>query len=160
LRYTPVIPAFRRQRQEDQEFKASLSYIVRSCLKNKRACQVPVAHACNPSYSGGRHQEAHGSKPARQIVHKTLSQKKKKKKNLHRKGLMEWLKMQALNSNFQLYDCSRETSSLAGETICAGGCQPGLNSGGALNSVYLPPIGLSGKSQFWTRRPDRALLKR
>jgi hypothetical protein len=25
---------------------------------------VPVAHACNPSYSGGRDQEAHGSKSA------------------------------------------------------------------------------------------------
>jgi hypothetical protein len=25
---------------------------------------VPVAHACNPSYSGGRHQEDQGLKPA------------------------------------------------------------------------------------------------
>jgi hypothetical protein len=25
---------------------------------------VPVTHACNPSYSGGRDQEDHGSKPA------------------------------------------------------------------------------------------------
>jgi hypothetical protein len=25
--------------------------------------QVPVAHAYNPSYSGGRHQENHSSKP-------------------------------------------------------------------------------------------------
>jgi hypothetical protein len=25
---------------------------------------APVAHACNPSYSGGRDQEDHGSKPA------------------------------------------------------------------------------------------------
>jgi hypothetical protein len=25
---------------------------------------VPVAHVCNPSYSGGRDQEDHGSKPA------------------------------------------------------------------------------------------------
>jgi hypothetical protein len=25
---------------------------------------VPVAHTCNPSYSGGRDQEDHGSKPA------------------------------------------------------------------------------------------------
>jgi hypothetical protein len=36
---------------------------------------VPVAHTCNPSFSGGRDQEDHGLKPARQIVHKTLSQK-------------------------------------------------------------------------------------
>jgi hypothetical protein len=27
--------------------------------------RVPVAHACNPSYSGGRDQEDHTSKPAR-----------------------------------------------------------------------------------------------
>jgi hypothetical protein len=35
------------------------------------------AHACNPSYSGGRDQEDHSSKPAWQIVHETLSRKKK-----------------------------------------------------------------------------------
>jgi hypothetical protein len=27
--------------------------------------QALVAHACNPSYSGGRDEEVHGSKPAR-----------------------------------------------------------------------------------------------
>jgi hypothetical protein len=37
-----------------------------------------VAHAYNPSYSGGRDQEDCGSKPG-QIVHENLSQKKKKK---------------------------------------------------------------------------------
>jgi hypothetical protein len=34
-----------------------------------------VAHACNPSYSGGRDQEECGSKPLGQTIHKTLSQK-------------------------------------------------------------------------------------
>jgi hypothetical protein len=29
---------------------------------------IPVAHACNPIYSGGRDQEDSGSKPAKQIV--------------------------------------------------------------------------------------------
>jgi hypothetical protein len=50
--------------------------------------QEPVAHACNPSYSGGRDQEDRGSKPAGQIVFETLSQK-----SLHNKGLVEWLKV-------------------------------------------------------------------
>jgi hypothetical protein len=33
-------------------------------LKLTNNCQVLVAHACNPSYSGGRDQEDQGSKPA------------------------------------------------------------------------------------------------
>jgi hypothetical protein len=47
--YKPIIPVFKRQRQENQEFKASW---------------VQVAHACNPSNSGGRDQEDGGLKPA------------------------------------------------------------------------------------------------
>jgi hypothetical protein len=35
-----------------------------------------VAHSYNPSYSGGRDQEDHSSKPAGQIVHETISRKK------------------------------------------------------------------------------------
>jgi hypothetical protein len=31
----PVIPALRKLRQEDGEFKGSLGYIVRSCLKSE-----------------------------------------------------------------------------------------------------------------------------
>jgi hypothetical protein len=45
-----------------------------------------VAHACNPSYSGGRDQEDPSSRSARA-------------KNLHKKGLVEWLKMKALSSS-------------------------------------------------------------
>jgi hypothetical protein len=33
-------------------------------VQNRSYSQVPVAHACNPRYSGGRDQEDHGSKPA------------------------------------------------------------------------------------------------
>jgi hypothetical protein len=49
---------------------------------------APVAHACDPSYSGGRYQEDHGLKPTQQIVHETLSQKL-----LKQKELVEWLKV-------------------------------------------------------------------
>jgi hypothetical protein len=31
----PVIPALRRRRQEDHEFKVSMGYIGRTCLKKK-----------------------------------------------------------------------------------------------------------------------------
>jgi hypothetical protein len=33
-------------------------------LKMEKKGWAPVAHTCNPSYSGGRDQEDHGSKPA------------------------------------------------------------------------------------------------
>jgi hypothetical protein len=46
--------------------------------------QAPRAHACNPSYSGGRDQEDLSSKPARETVCKNLSWEKKKK-NLSQK---------------------------------------------------------------------------
>jgi hypothetical protein len=45
--------------------------------KTEKRSQAPVVHACNPSYIGGRDQEDLGWKPARRIVLKTLSQKKK-----------------------------------------------------------------------------------
>jgi hypothetical protein len=32
--------------------------------RKKSGCQAPVAHTCNPSYSGGRDQEDRYSKPA------------------------------------------------------------------------------------------------
>jgi hypothetical protein len=57
---------------------------------------VLVAHAYNPSYSGGRDQEDRHWKPDGQIVLETLSQKKP---NTYKKGLVERLKVQALSSN-------------------------------------------------------------
>jgi hypothetical protein len=49
-----------------------------------------VAHACNPSYSGGRDQEHGGSK---------LAWANSLRKNYHKKRLVEWLKVKALASN-------------------------------------------------------------
>jgi hypothetical protein len=43
-----------------------------------------MAHACNPSYSGGRDQEDQGSKPVRQIVHETYLEKKPSQKRAGR----------------------------------------------------------------------------
>jgi hypothetical protein len=59
-------------------------------IYKKTRSQVLGAHACKPSYLGGRDQEDHGAKPAwaKQIVCKTLSQK-----NKSQKVLVEWLKL-------------------------------------------------------------------
>jgi hypothetical protein len=46
-----------------------------------------MAHACNPSYSGGREQEDYVWGQPVQIVQETLSQNTQ-----YTKGLMEWLK--------------------------------------------------------------------
>jgi hypothetical protein len=42
----------------------NIYYIYIIYIFNIYICQAPVAHACNPSHSGGRDQEEHGSKPA------------------------------------------------------------------------------------------------
>jgi hypothetical protein len=48
---------------------------------------VPMAHTCNPSYSGGRDQEDHGSKPAWE----NSLQNPILKISITKKGLVEWL---------------------------------------------------------------------
>jgi hypothetical protein len=48
-----------------------------------------------PSYSGGRDQEDRGSKPAQA----NNSARPCLEKILHKKGLVEWLKVKALSSN-------------------------------------------------------------
>jgi hypothetical protein len=54
----PAIPAFGRQKEEDQDFKPNLDYIVRPCLKKRKSkrkeinsgmvvgsCTAPLAHS-------------------------------------------------------------------------------------------------------------------
>jgi hypothetical protein len=56
---------------------------------------APVAHACNPSYSGGRDQEDYGSKPAQA----NSSVRPYLEKSFTKVGLVEWLKVKALSSS-------------------------------------------------------------
>jgi hypothetical protein len=49
-----------------------------------------VAHACNPSYSGGGDQEDRGLKP---VPANTLQDPISNIPNIHQKGLAEWLKV-------------------------------------------------------------------
>jgi hypothetical protein len=56
---------------------------------------APVAHACNPCYSGGRDQEDHGLKP----VWANSSTKPYLKKPFTKTGLVEWLKIKNLSSS-------------------------------------------------------------
>jgi hypothetical protein len=51
-------------------------------------CQMPVAHAYNPSYPGGSNQEDGGSKPAQA----NSSRDPTSKKPITKTGLAEWLK--------------------------------------------------------------------
>jgi hypothetical protein len=59
---------------------------------------APVAHACNPSYSGGRDQEDRGWKPAwaNSSVRTYLENPFTPFTNT---GLLEWLKAKALSSS-------------------------------------------------------------
>jgi hypothetical protein len=62
-------------------------YTVKRVIKNSGG-RAPVAHACNPTYSGGRDQEDHDLKPAWfRTVQKIPSQKTPSQKGL------EWLKV-------------------------------------------------------------------
>jgi hypothetical protein len=60
-------------------------------FKKSAGSQVPVAHTCNPSYSGGREQEDHGLK----LVQANCLRDPILKKNYHRKGLVERLEVKA-----------------------------------------------------------------
>jgi hypothetical protein len=57
----------------------------------KNKIMAAMAHAYNPSYSGGRDQEDRGSKSAQ--ANSSWDPISKKKKTHHKKGLAEWLKV-------------------------------------------------------------------
>jgi hypothetical protein len=59
----------------------------KDAIKESRA---QVVHTCNPSYSGGRHQEDCSSRSA--WTNSSQDPISEKKKN-HKKGLVEWLKV-------------------------------------------------------------------
>jgi hypothetical protein len=65
-------------------------FILGRWLKKKlQRSWAPVAHTCNPSYSGDRDQEDCGLKPVRaNSLRKPVS-----KKPVTEKGLVEWLKV-------------------------------------------------------------------
>jgi hypothetical protein len=63
---------------------------VRLYLKNKQRSQALVAHAYNPSYSGGRDQEDRGSVP---VLANSLRERSYLKKTLHKKELVKWFKV-------------------------------------------------------------------
>jgi hypothetical protein len=58
-----------KNKKRDLQFthpgKVSCPEYINHVFKISKKSQVPVAHACNPSCSGGRDQEDCGSKPAR-----------------------------------------------------------------------------------------------
>jgi hypothetical protein len=58
-----IIPGTRETDQGDFDFEASLGKGSK-IMSQKQNKQALVAPTCNPSYSGGRDQEAQGSKPA------------------------------------------------------------------------------------------------
>jgi hypothetical protein len=53
------------------------------CLKDYKKDQAQVAHACNPSYSGGRDQKDRSSKSTQATSSRAL----------HKKELAEWFKV-------------------------------------------------------------------
>jgi hypothetical protein len=71
---------------------------------------VPVVHACNPSYSGGRNQEDCSRSQPQQIVCETLSQKQ-----LSQKGTGGGAQNEG--PEFKLYCCKKKVNNSNNKTI-------------------------------------------
>jgi hypothetical protein len=67
--------------------------VVEDPISETKYSQAPVAHACNPNYSGGRDQKDHGSKPAQE----NYSMRPYLEKPFTTRGLVEWVKVRALS---------------------------------------------------------------
>jgi hypothetical protein len=68
----------------DGAYLLCFCHVGKKDIKNANS-RAPVAHTCNSSYSGGRDQEDHGSKPAR-----ANSSRDPISKNPSQKGLVEF----------------------------------------------------------------------
>jgi hypothetical protein len=81
-----VLSSYTVKKKKASEFICNLEkrYLFKNCfhyrinVETLKTCWVPVAIACNPSYSGDQDQEDCSLKPASANSPKTLSQKKKK----------------------------------------------------------------------------------
>jgi hypothetical protein len=77
--------------QENHEFEANLSKVVRPCLRTNKPknCQAQVTHTYNSSCSGGKEPGGWQFETSpRQLVHKTLSKNHHKKTITKRAGGM------------------------------------------------------------------------
>jgi hypothetical protein len=83
--FMTVVPALVKQRQENQEFKASLAAQWDPDSRNKTS-RLWVAHTCHSSYSGGSRFKA-GQIVPETLSQKNLKRKEKKKQNKERKRI-------------------------------------------------------------------------
>jgi hypothetical protein len=71
----------------DKQLRVKASSCHRPGIKSKASSQASVAHVCNPCYLGGRSGGSGGSQfkasPGKPYLEKTL----------HKKGMVEWLKV-------------------------------------------------------------------
>jgi hypothetical protein len=85
--------------------------------RKKKWCQVLVAHACNPSHSGGREQEVR-----LKTIHANSSTRPYLKTHFTKIGLVEWFKVKALSSS---PSAAKEKNGLPSGDVVQRSCLPG-----------------------------------